>query len=321
MKSPLLLAASGLAFALTAGGPCQAAFLGLGHKTPPPITSSAVTDEQIAVIQRALDEERYVDAAALLDQAAAAGAKDSRLTLMGGDLNLARGHNDEALSAFRSVEADPAYKARSLQGQGIALAELGRSAEAMAMLERAVAQDPNSWRAWNALGRQYDLRRDWPRAEEAYDHALSDSDADARVLNNRGYSLLLQKRTDEAVKDFVAALQKRPDLAQARTNLRLAMAFQGQYDRAVAGGTTSERPLLLNDVGYIALLKGDYPKAEELFTEAMAAKGAFYAKASANLELARNLAARAGARPTSQIPPVQASGSPPPNASHPSAKP
>ena len=300
MKASALLAAASLAALLAAASPSQAGFLGLGHKPAAPITAAGVTDAQIALIQRALDEQRYVDAAALLDQASTAGVKDARLTLLGGDLDLARGRTDEALAVFKSVETDPATKARALQGQGIALAEAGKRDEAVAMLERAVAEDPSAWRAWNALGGQYDARRDWPRAEAAYDHAMSDSDGDARVLNNRGYSLLLQKRTDEATKDFVAALERQPDLAAARTNLRLAMALQGQYDRAVAGGTATEHAALLNNVGYIAMLKGDYPKAEELFAQAMSAKGVFYAKASANLELARNLAARAGNTPERQ---------------------
>jgi Flp pilus assembly protein TadD len=277
--------------ALGAATPSSASFLGMGRAKPPPAASPAVTDAQLAMIQRALDEERYVDAATMLDQAVLGGAKDPRLTLLTGDLNLERGRYDEALTTYKQVETESVTRARSLQGQGIALSALGRGNEALAMLERAVAEDPSQWRAWNALGGQFDSRRDWPQAQTAYDHALTDSDGAATVLNNRGFSLLLQSKLDEAVADFVAALQKKPDLTAARTNLRLAMAMKGQYDRAVAGGSAADQAALLNNAGYAAMLRGDYPKAEELLTGAMRARGEFYGRASANLDMARSLAA------------------------------
>ena len=63
----------------------------------------------------------------------------------------------------------------------------------------------------------------------------------AQVLNNRGYSRLLQHRRDEAIADLVAALRKRPDMAEARTNLRLALAMGGDYERAVSGASADDR--------------------------------------------------------------------------------
>jgi Flp pilus assembly protein TadD len=285
--------------AFGAATPATAAFLGLGqHKAAPVAEAAPLPDADIAAIQRAIDEQRYVDAGRLLDVAIVSGAKDSRIMLLAGDLNLARGRYDDALACFKQVEADAGAHAKSLEGQGIALSLLGHSDDALAMLQKAVAADPTAWRAWNALGGEYDSRRDWAQAETAYDHAIADSNAAPIVLNNRGFSRLLQNRLDEAVADFVVALQKKPDLAAARTNLRLAMAMKGDYDRASVGGAADDRAALLNNAGFAAMVRGDYTQAEALFTEAMKAKGEYYARASANLEMARSLAARETA-PTS----------------------
>jgi len=254
--------------------------------------AKTVSDQSISNIQHALDEQRYVDAGNFLNQVLIGGAKGPRIDLLVGELSLARSNYSDALASFTSIEANPAVRAEALQGEGIALSNLGRSNEARAALENAVAVDPSLWRAWNALGTEYDKQRDWARAEAAYDHALADSDSTAIALNNRGFSLLLQKRLDEASADFVAALQKKPDLASARTNLRLAIAMKGDYDHAIAGGSQDGQAALLNNAGVAAMVHGDYAQAEKLFGQAIKAKGEYYARAQANLGITHDLEAQ-----------------------------
>lgn len=274
-----------------AASPARASFLG-GHAKP----RATLAESDVSLVQRAIDEQRFIDAGRMLDQAALAGLRDSRLTLLTAELSLARGQAETALAQFRMAETDPANRAKAMEGEGIALSELGHSEEALQTLQKAVAEDPSAWRAWNALGSEYDNRKDWTQAEAAYDHALADSGAAAIVINNRGYSRLLQNRLDEAVTDFVEALKKKPDLTAARTNLRLAMAMRGDYDRALAGGAQDDQATLLNNAGFAAILRGDYARASDLLGQAMKAKGEFYGRASANLDLARELTAR-GAPP------------------------
>lgn len=259
--------------------------------------SSAVSAATISEVQRAIDEQRLLDAGRLLDEQMLAGVKDPQLALLGGDLNLARKRYAAALANYKLAEAGPATHARALQGQGLALSLLGRSNEAVAVLQRAVAADANAWRAWNALGAEYDARSRWADADSAYQHAFTASDGDALVLNNRGYSRLLQRRRDEAVSDFVAALQKKPDLAEARTNLRLALAMGGDYERAIAGASSGDQAALLNNAGFAAGMRGDYAKAEELLGRAVTARGEYYARASENLKIVRALASRSDEAP------------------------
>jgi Flp pilus assembly protein TadD len=246
----------------------------------------------IEQIQRALDEQRLLDAGRLLDQAFLLGTKDPRLTLLAGELQLARGRYTDALAELKTAEVNPETRAKALEGEGVALSTLGRSDEAFTTLKTAVTTDPSLWRAWNALGGEYDARRDWTDAEAAYDHALVDSDEAAIVLNNRGFSRLLQRRLPEAKEDFVAALKKKPDLAAARTNLRLAMALNAEYDSALATAASDDQAALLNNAGFAAMVRGDYPRAEALFNEAIAAKGQYYQRAADNLALAKSLAAK-----------------------------
>ena len=280
---------------LSAGGGAEA---GLFHHEPKPKAAATVDDATVNAVQQALDESRLSDAGRLLDRAVLAGEKDPRLTLLAGELDLAREHFQDALAELKQAEANSDTRAKALEGEGIALSMLGRSDDALAVLQKAVTDDPTAWRAWNALAGEYDLRRDWNNAEAAYDHANANSDGAAIVLNNRGYSRLLQGRFAAAREDFVAALQKKPDLAAARTNLRLAMAMQGEYDRATAGSAQDDQATLLNNAGFAAMMRGDYAMAETLFNKAIEAKGTYYARASQNLAMAKALAAQQKAGPS-----------------------
>lgn len=260
-----------------------------GATTAVTVSGKPLSDDKISEIQKAIDEQRYFDATGLIDQAVIAGSDDSRLVLLTGELSLARGRLNDALASFKTIEANPSLSARAFQGEGIALSLLDRSNEAVQALEKAVAGNPGAWRAWNALGAEYDRRRDWSDAESAYGRALSESQEAPAVLNNRGYSRLLQNRLDEAIADFISALQKKPALAAARTNLRLAVAMKGDYSRALEGATPGNKAALLNNAGFAAILRGDYAQAKDLLNDAMKAKGEYYARASENLEMAEGM--------------------------------
>jgi len=278
-----------LAGLLLLAAPADAGIFG----SRPPAASAKSADAAVALVQQALDEQRLLDADRFLSQAALAGMKDSRLSLLDGELGLMRGHYSDALAPLQEAKKTPATAARALQDEGVALSLLSRSEEAMKSLQEAVAMDASLWRAWNALGAEYDARSRWGDAEAAYDKALAASGDQPIVLNNRGYSRLLQRRRDAAIADLVAALRKRPDFTEARTNLRLALAIGGEYDRAVAGGSSADQAALLNNAGFAAAMRGDYASAEHLLGQAIKAKGEYYTKASSNLRIVQALAADA----------------------------
>ena len=257
-------------------------------------STKSETPISLSQIQQALDEQRYSDAGRLLDVAMLSGAKDPRLLLLQGELEIAHGNPAVALSLFKSLEENPITAGSARAGEGIALAMLKRTDAAVASLERSVVENPGSWRLWNALGAQYDAQRAWPKADLAYEKAVSLSNGAPIPLNNRGYSRVLQGRLDEGIADMVGALEKRPDFAEARTNLRLALALRGQYDQALGGG--AQDPTMLNNAGFAATVRGEFPRARALFEQALRAKGEYYAKASENLRILQSLEGSAAAR-------------------------
>src|SRR6266404_5115637 len=131
---------------------------------------AGVSESTVLQIQSAFDDQRFLDAGRLLDQALLASGSDPRLTYWAGELSLAQGRYQDALANFTNIKTDPKMHTLALAGEGIALAKLGRSEEAMASLQAAVMEDPKAWRAWNALGSEYDRRHDWANAESAYTH-------------------------------------------------------------------------------------------------------------------------------------------------------
>ena len=257
-----------------------------------PKVKNALTEQTMSDIERAIDEKRFIDAGSMIDMASLSGSNDPRLGLLSAKLDLGRGRCDQALDQFRKSETVPKTRAAAMEGEGLCLILSGREAEALPVLKKVVADYPQSWRAWNALGGAYDDQAKWAEADDAYGHALAASDAPAIVINNRGYSYLLRNRLDEASADFVEALRQRPDLETARTNLRLAMALKGEYSRATAGAQRDTEAAVLNNAGFAAMVRGDYSKAEALLQQAMARKGEYYDLASANLELLHESKAR-----------------------------
>lgn len=292
-RMTLLVAASAL---LLAAAPAEARGLFGSHKAEakPAVAAvaPAVADAAVAAAQQALDEQRYADAGETLDRAMAAGLTDPRLVLLSGELYLQRGDYANAITSFTAAKATPSLFARASTGLGIAQAGLGRSPEAVAALREAVTTDPTQWRAWNALGVEYDRQKNWSQAEAAYAEALTSPQAGAMVYNNRGYSRMLQGRNEEASADFVTALARDPGFAVARTNLRLSLAVRGDYDRATSASGAEDRAAVLNNAGFAAMMRGDLPEAKDLFQQAIAARGKFYGKAQENLELAQGLMAQ-----------------------------
>lgn len=203
-------------------------------------------------------------------------------------LGLDRPH--EALARYQAVENDPAHQSLAWQGMGLALLAIGDVPQAAAQLERAVAADPKLWRAWAGLGRVHDEQKNWTGAAAAYEGALAASPGSAVILNNMGMSLLLQHRYAEAAGAFETALAQDPAMETARSNLRIALAWQDRYDEALAGLQSAERADALNNIGYVAMLRGHYPQAQRFLTQAMEASPTYHHGAAKNLEALKLLA-------------------------------
>jgi len=200
------------------------------------------------------------------------------------EIELVSGDPQRALDLFKSVSENAQLKPAGLQGQGLSLLKLHHLEEAEGPLKEAVSLDASSWRAWNGLGSVRDAHREWELADEAYRNAHAVNAGSAIVFNNWGVSLMMRHDYVGAESKFTEALASDSGLKTAAANRRMAQAWQGRYAEALADAVPEQISERLNDVGYIAMLRGDYPNAEAFFVRAMAASPSFYAVAHKNFE-------------------------------------
>ena len=73
----------------------------------------------------------------------------------------------------------------------------------------------------------------WYTSEALFRQAIAATDRNYIMHTNLGRTLMLQKRTDEAVAEFQTALRYEPRHAKAVNNLGLAMALQGKPNEAL----------------------------------------------------------------------------------------
>ena len=237
----------------------------------------------LALAERALSESRHEDAGQLIERVLLAEPENWEARLLLAELHLASGDPGRAEPIFESLIDKADVDGRALQGHGIVLTLQGNLDRGMESLQRAVALDSGLWRAWNALGYHHDSNRDWAAAADSYRKALEGNPDSVLIYNNRGFSMLMQKRLKEAVADFNRALRMDPEFEVARENLRLALAWQGKYVHAMAGASNRDMPRILNNIGFIAVMRGDYGNAEAYLLRAMEADPRYNETAARNL--------------------------------------
>lgn len=235
-------------------------------------------------IYRALDQGDLAMADALLVRVLYINPKSVEARLARGEIFLRQSRYGLAKEAFKSLVKEEKLLARSYQGLGVARLQQGRRAMAKQAFDKAVSLDSELWRAWNGLGYFYDSVKDWKRAEQSYDRALKLRRDKPALFNNQGFSKLMQSRYEDAIVDFRAALQMSPLLKVTRMNIRLAQAWLGRYVEAAAGASKKDLPTVLNNIGYIAMIKGEYAAAEAYFSRAMELSPSFNETASNNLQ-------------------------------------
>lgn len=263
---------------------CAPSKTGESGKDKPAATPQYTEEQLLRITDQAIAERRTDDAAQLLVRALQENPNSTKARLSLAELYLATGQKVLAGQLFKSLVSTKGLVARALQGWGIAMLKQGEMNLAHEVLKRAIQEDPKMWRTWNALGLYYDSEKNWDDAGKAYGKALEFNPDSEMIHNNRGYSLLIQGDYVGATRKFAQALKLDPKFATARTNLRLALSWMGRYDEAVAGVSSRDLPAALNDVGYIAMLRGDYATAESMLSRALATSPLFIEKAWLNLK-------------------------------------
>src|SRR5690349_5612898 len=151
----------------------------------------------IAAAEAELAAGRYTQAHDDFARLLAGDATNVRARLGLAETLLAAGNYADALAVFKSVPDNAGYRDRVLQGEGMALMQLGQLDAGGELLLQSVRDNPNLWQSWNGLGQYYDAKQQWPSAQSAYDRAFQLSHGAPIVLNNQGMSMMLQKRYAE----------------------------------------------------------------------------------------------------------------------------
>ena len=265
---------------------------GFGKEKPDPLAvlkDGAGTESLLGAADAAIAQRRIEDAAILLGRVLKKDPNNSQAKLRVAEMYLISNKLELAAASFKYLSTASDVRAKALQGLGIAMMKQGELDTAHKALKEAVDEDASLWRAWNALGVYYDTQSLWNDADESYKQALAAKPELALIHNNLGRSLLMQQKFVEATSAFRKALRIRPNLKAARANLRHSLAWEGKYQEAMAGVKRGELPTVLNDVGYIAILRGDYDRAEALLSRAMVVSPTFNETASKNLDYVKTI--------------------------------
>jgi tetratricopeptide (TPR) repeat protein len=161
-----------------------------------------------------------------------------RLGMRGACLVLAIG-----LGAVLPARAGPAGSAASRNNEGNRLYDQKRYDDALKMYTDAQAARPDSPELHYNIGNVLFRKQEYDKATEEYLRAQSSVDPALRqaAVFNRGNALLMQGRFQEAVGAYVQALRARPDDADAKRNLELALKRLKEQEKQQKGGGSRDQ--------------------------------------------------------------------------------
>ncbi len=178
----------------------------------------------------------------------------------------------------------------AMNNLGVALANEGRPAEAVALYERALALAPEYAEAHNNLGVALVALGRTDEAIAHYREAVRIWPRFPRAYGNLGAALAMVGRTDEGIDRLEEAIRQDPDYAEAHRNLGAALAARGDHagalrQRREAVRARPDSATARNDLGVALAAAGQPAEAAAELREALRLKPD-YAEAHNNLALA-----------------------------------
>ena len=258
-------------------------------KPTPPMTldmgtSPSQLTSMVSVADATRNNESYGEALLIYQQILVSDPKNAAAQFGIAECLFALGNAKEAKPIFHGLVQAKDYQTLAVQGEGLTELALGQRDRSEPLLHKAVEADPTLWRSWNALGEIADFRHKPEEAMAFYAHALEAKPDSPAIINNIGYSKLLNKQPEEAIVEFKKALALDSGSTTIRNNLRLAMAASGNYAEAVQAATRSQTPVVYNNVGYVAMQRGDYSIAQAYLVKAMEGSPSYDSVAAKNLD-------------------------------------
>lgn len=255
-----------------------AAALAAAPAPAPPPRVQALAEAAHAIEAGRLDQARI-----MIGTAVSEGAQGPAVDRLLADLAFASEEWESALARYKlllTAGPDPLLSERA----ALSAIHLRKIAEAGRLLQPALRSTRPSWRAWNAAGIVADHQRRWTDAAESYGKAASLAPDRPDILNNMGWSLLVQGRWDEAVALLERAAALDPKSPRIADNLELAqVAVSEDLPRRRDGESEVDWAARLNDAGVIARIQGKRQKAIAAFARAIEVRSQWFERAANNL--------------------------------------
>jgi predicted TPR repeat methyltransferase len=145
-----------------------------------------------------------------------------------------RGELDNARRAYRAILETSPRHADTLHLLGVVARQQGDAAQAVSLIEQAIAIDGRQATMHCNLGAAWQNLNEPARALASYDAALALHPAYALPWSNRGNSLRQLQRLQDACASYGRALALKPDYPEALCNLAISLHDLGRNEEALA---------------------------------------------------------------------------------------
>ena len=255
------------------------------------LAEAAAIDELVADLTAAGDKDLYagrVEAAIVLYLEAARHKENADLWARLGYAYVQQKQWSPAAAAYHNLVKLAPDRPKAWEALGQIYLNQRQATEAASYFAKALNLDAELWRAHNGLGVAADLNGDHTVAAEHFEKAVALNETSPMLWTNYGYSQYLSNDFAAAKTSYETALRLNPDYKPAWSNLGLVTARMGNYDRALEWLSKTQEPAkAYNDVGYIAMLNGDWGVAEHLLRRATELSPTYYENAHENLKRLR----------------------------------
>lgn len=185
------------------------------------------------------------------------------------------GKVEDALAVAKAFVEAHADSASAHGFLGMLYAETGQSDAAVTAFQKVIAMKPSSIRGYRDLAVVYAQRGEFPQAFAALDRGIAQSDEPALLLVERASLNRDLGKREEAIADFEAAIERRPDFVEAYQTLALTRIAFGDTLEAIAvmdrglGANPGNVMLMVNRGGVFHAL-GMTQRALEAYRQAIA---------------------------------------------------
>jgi len=166
------------------------------------------------------------------------------------------------------ASSDKEQKSSLLREQGRLFASGHDYSQALDCYDRAIATNPNNYKAWNSKGDllYYDIKR-YKEAIAIYDHALEINPDSQDAWYGRGNAIGRLERYEEAIESYEMALKIKPEYYHAWNGRAIALRNLERYEEAIE---SYDRALKIKPDYHIAWAnKGDALQNLERYEEAI----------------------------------------------------